>query len=458
MRCFKILLLLLVCIASSHAQTWKPAIIFTRMLGEAIYIPNIGECGYVQFRTGPDGVAWGIYDLKTLSDTSTVRWELTGPVADRKIYKVLDIDGNGQMDVAAGLLVYLNACTPNQRIVHPILETGFDGGCADINGDGSAECMTREYPRLITLDDNDTIMRMKKLSYRAMHLGTINGMPRFLSLHGTTDFPARITVSVETVDPNQLHPDSAQINLIELDRSSSVSATWTSERLFTFPDVWYLPTRDSMWVITSDTVVTAPLDQSLGYIPNHLGQDRGFREHILYFAIDGTRIDIVGTSQPVNHIRYTRLHSEGTRLWAEAIATIRMDTLKDGRKASLPDECAVVGDIDADGLPDVLLTCGDEFPEESRLYLTTGRTMTAIQESIESVPLIQRTPEGWEIPVALCGTPTPQRAAIYNVQGSLFAMADVVMETGNSNIRIHELLLPTGAYFAVIGSCVVRLQ
>ena len=62
---------------------------------------------------------------------------------------------------------------------------------------------------------------------------------------------------------------------------------------------------------------------------------------------------MVGEAEPISHVRYTRLHADGMRLWVETIAIIRLDTLKDGRIANFPEDCAVVGDIDADGLPDV---------------------------------------------------------------------------------------------------------
>jgi len=166
-------------------------------------------------------------------------------------------------------------------------------------------------------------------------------------------------------------------------------------------------------------------------------------------------IEMVGENNPVDHMRYTRLHADGTRLWAVAVGIIRMDTLKDAIRASFPQECAVVGDVEADGLPDVILSCGRESALETRLYLTTGRTLTMVQEANQPISFVHKASDGWTIPFALCNSASAVRAAIYNVQGVLVAITDVM--PSQFGMLVREVSLPQGLFFAVVGSCVVRL-
>ncbi|MDZ4745826.1 MAG: hypothetical protein SGJ05_07465 [bacterium] len=259
MRRILIYLIAFVGFAVTNAQsTWKPAIVFSRLLGEAHYLPNLGECGYVQFRTGPDGVEWGIYDMKTLSDTSTARWQLSGPVDERRIGVVLDIDGNGTTDVSAGYLVYLDVCLPTQKILPRNI--GFNG-IADIDGNGTQEGMSfgPDFPNVSTLTPDRTAFRRVELPIRPLHLGTLSASARFLSTSKTENLPIRRNLSLLRMDPGQLHQDSAVAQLSTVTNTGPVyeNSNYEPERLFMFPDVWYLPRGDSMWVIPSSDMVTS---------------------------------------------------------------------------------------------------------------------------------------------------------------------------------------------------------
>ncbi|NQW29976.1 MAG: hypothetical protein HQ472_05635 [Ignavibacteria bacterium] len=125
----------------STAQTeWKPAIRFSKSLGRATYVPNLGPAGAVQFDHGPDGVADGIYDVAALSDTSKVLEQLAGMIGELEdINFVHDVDQNGLFDVFTNTGLYLDLGHPSQRKVELSVGMGYSKGYADLDGDGVEE-------------------------------------------------------------------------------------------------------------------------------------------------------------------------------------------------------------------------------------------------------------------------------------------------------------------------------
>ncbi|MDZ4745439.1 MAG: hypothetical protein SGJ05_05500 [bacterium] len=290
-----LILMSLVGATATFAQPeWQPAIRFKTWLGAATYLPKLGEAGYVQFWKGPDGVGYGIYDLKTLSDTSTVRAELPGdPYSLRGIYYVRDIDNNGITDIISGSGLFLNVCLPNQRRVVLNAGAGLHSGYADITGDRIDEQYGAQgNAGVLTVFTSDvTTYHTVNIGYPAFHLGTLGGKPRFLSL-SIPEYPPNLQqLSLQKVDPAQLTPEATTAKLITLDSvlfKISFNNPWNPKRLVVFPNVWYLSRYDSMWVITADTIVAVRADSSFGIGETHHGQN--YRDPLV---INGTRPELI---------------------------------------------------------------------------------------------------------------------------------------------------------------------
>ncbi|NQW29639.1 MAG: hypothetical protein HQ472_03910 [Ignavibacteria bacterium] len=437
---------------------WKPAIRFSKSLGRATYIPNLGPAGAVQFDHGPDGVADGIYDVATLSDTSKVLEQLAGTISQvGGINYIRDFDNNGLFDAVTDFELYVDVGHPSQRKIALTNGMGFSIGYSDIDGDGVNET-TGDYAYgggVVTKFSTDfTSFRNYGLPYTPQYLGTLSGRPRFLHYHKVDWSPPFMRLSLDSLDPATLHPDSTirMHTVTYIDYKPNVDVL--PQRIFTFNDVWYVDKGPEMCVVTNDTIRTIPLDTSLGLSPgNHWGRFRG--RGVTYEFVDGEKTGLYLHGTPTR-LAYVRYRGENDRFRAEEVASMYV-TLTNGSTAGACEATVILGDIDHDGLDDIYVNYGEDGKYESMLYLTTGRTASAVQEN-GAPPLViaRRTQSGWEIP-AVTQVPLPNQAYVYNVRGELVGTT-LVQPLSPSKFLIRELPLPAGLHIAVIGQSTYRLQ
>jgi len=177
--------------------------------------------------------------------------------------------------ITPNVAVYLDVCSPTQRLItfEPIEPyIGFNAGQADLNGDGLPEYLAVVgVPTLATLTGPQGTFNKRVVStthvkpggeeYPVMHLGTLSGQPRFLTLaaceHQSTWTNCLV---LEKLDTEQIMSDSTTLTLQTVAVNDGSTANFELSRMFVFPNVWYLPRIDgSMWVITADTIVSEQL-------------------------------------------------------------------------------------------------------------------------------------------------------------------------------------------------------
>jgi len=185
---------------------------------------------------------------------------------------------------------------------------------------------------------------------------------------------------------------------------------------------------------------------------------------------------VVNGNEPFAYFSWRVIQPDSAELWMTyylitdpktlSIERLGVMDLADGKLDKVGiSQSTLSPDIDGDGLLEILVsytawnvTTG-LHERVTDAFLSTGRTVSSIsQEQLQLMNITaRRTPEGWLIRDLGSCRSVLTHSPIYALNGSLIALADTRRVDSDCLILRHQIS-NVNPLFAVIGSCVIRIQ